>query len=221
MTIQDLDKFPDVAKKEESFKGMLNVPPPEDWVKRHPFVRVKNQITGQFEGLPYIPIGRVEWLMDKIFLSKWYVEVIHYGQLFQSVTVHTRVHYCNPVTGEWAYQDGVGAVAVQTDKDKNASDLGAIKSNAVMLALPAAKSSAIKDALEHLGKLFGRDISRADEFNFNTPRNNSDTKLIEIVELMGLKKDKLSTEDVEWINQVILDKDTSNYKKIHKLLSSI
>jgi hypothetical protein len=73
-----------------------------------------------------------------------------------------RLHYLDPITGEWGYHDGTGAMPVQTDKGKSASDLAAIKSSAIQMALPAAVSYAIKDAAEHLGVLFGRDLNRKD-----------------------------------------------------------
>jgi hypothetical protein len=77
------------------------------------------------------------------------------------------LHVQNPLTNEWTFQDGVGAMNVQTDAGKSAADLGAIKAAAVQMALPSAKSYAIKDAAEHFGAIFGRDLNRKDIIQFS------------------------------------------------------
>ena len=100
-------------------------------------------------------------MLDMIF-QQWRVEILSVSQLAQSICCTIRLHYLNPVTKEWSYHDGVGAVPLKTDKGFSAADLSHIKSDAVATGAPAAKSFAIKDAAEHLGKLFGRDLNRKD-----------------------------------------------------------
>lgn len=141
--------------KNDQFNLLLNQDPPANWFLKHPIIKDHH----------YMTIQRVEVLLTKIF-TLWRCEVISYSQLFNSVSCHVRIHYRHPINGEWHYHDGVGACGVQTDKGAAASDLSAIKQDAVMKALPAAKSYAIKDAAEHLGKLFGRDINRKDAVSF-------------------------------------------------------
>lgn len=153
--------------KNDQLNLLLNQQPPAGWLKKHPFINSTEEINGQKVKVPheYLTIQRVETLLTAIF-QEWKVEVIDYKQVFNSVTCHIRLHYKSPLDGLWKFHDGLGAVGVQTDKGAAASDLNAIKSDAVMKALPAAKSYAIKDAAEHLGKLFGRDLTRKDEIVF-------------------------------------------------------
>lgn len=134
---------------------LLNQEVPAQWLKKHPYIKDHT----------YITIQRVETLLTVLF-QEWKVEVISYSQLFNSVSCHIRLHYKSPLDGSWKFHDGLGAVGVQTDKGAAASDLTAIKQEAVMKALPAAKSYAIKDAAGHLGKLFGRDLDRKDFVEF-------------------------------------------------------
>lgn len=141
--------------KQDEFNLLLNQEPPAAWVAKHPFAKE----------VYYLTIQRTEVLLTRIF-QQWRVEVIEYKQMFNSVSCHVRLHFINPLTKEWQYHDGLGAVGVQTDKGEQASNLNAIKSDAVMKALPAAKSYAIKDAAGHLGKLFGRDLNRKDSIEF-------------------------------------------------------
>ncbi len=144
----------------DAFNLLLNQSPPANWVAKHPFAK----------DVHYLTIQRVEILLTRIF-QQWRVEVISYSQLFNSVSCHVRLHYINPITKQWQYHDGLGAVGVQTDKGETASNLNAIKQDAVMKALPAAKSFAIKDAAGHLGKLFGRDLNRKDIVEFKPQYN--------------------------------------------------
>lgn len=153
-TLADLHKDHSVAFKQDALNELLANPPSKAWVKKHPMT--KND---------YLPIDKVEFLLKRIF-GEVKTEILSYAAIFQSVAVHVRLHYKNPVTGEWSFQDGVGAAPIQTDAGKSAADLGAIKSVAVQIALPSAESYAIKDAAEKLGALFGANLSRKDTIQF-------------------------------------------------------
>ncbi len=153
-TIQELHHAPDVAFKQDSLNYLLNQQPQQQWIKQHPFAK----------GVNYLPIDKVEFLLVRIF-GGYEVEVIDTKQLLNSIAVHIRLKVKNPVTGEIITQDGLGAVGVQTNAGASASDLGAIKQDAVMKALPAAESYAIKDAAEKLGQLFGGNLNRKDIMN--------------------------------------------------------
>lgn len=205
-TIQDIRENTEVAFKNDQLNAILNVATPSQWVKEHPFAKK----------VKYLPIDKVEYLMTKIF-QVWNVEIIEYKQLFNSVSCHVRVHYEDPITHKMRYQDGVGAVGIQTDKGAAASDLNAIKTDAVMKALPASKSYAIKDACEHIGKIFGRDLNRTDTLVFTPPVD----LLQELTELFNLKREAMSVEDIECVERIILEKEHTSYKKAIEKLQSL
>lgn len=138
----------------DKFLEIVNQDPPASWLEDHPLAK----------GVKYLPIERVEWMLDKMF-QEWYPEVISYGSLFNSITCHVRLHYKHPLS-DWTYKDGVAAVPAKTSKGAAASDMTQILSEAVMTGLPAAKSFAIKDAADHIGKIFGRDINRKTQLEF-------------------------------------------------------
>ena len=123
----------------------------------------------------YIPIDKIELLMDKIF-QKWNVEVKDVSHILNSIAVTVRLHYRNPVTEKMEYQDGVGASKIQVEKGQNASNLQAIKPDAITMALPSAKSEAIKDAADHIGTIFGRNVSRKDTIEFNPTYATTEAK---------------------------------------------
>lgn len=154
------------VKSQDKFKQILNIEPPKQWVKEHPYAK----------GVEYLPIDKVEILLDTIF-QEWRCEIKSISQLAQSIVCIVRVHYKNPVNNEWSYCDGTGAVPLKTDKGYAASDLEHIKSDAVQTGAPAAESYAIKDAVEHLGKIFGRDLNREDAVSFSGVYANSNVEI--------------------------------------------
>lgn len=154
-TLAELHHDTEMAFKNDQLNKLLNEPVPAKWVKINKFANNTN----------YLPIDKVEFLLTRIF-QQWRVEIMREGQLFNSVYAAVRLHYKNPLTGEWEYHDGVGAMGIQTDAGAKPGDFSSIKQSAVQMALPAAVSYAIKDAAEHLGILFGRDLNRKDTMAF-------------------------------------------------------
>jgi len=149
-------KWDEIDKMDFSDEGkialrnfLLNQPPPQAWIKKHPLY--KND---------YLPIDKVEFLLTGFFKS-FRVEVKSVFQIANSVCVTVRLYYSD------TWQDGVGAAPMQVDSGKNAMDSEAIKSNAVMLALPIAETNAVKDAADKIGKAFGRDLNRKDTLNYD------------------------------------------------------
>ena len=85
-----------------------------------------------------------------------------------AVEVSVRVHYLNPATGTMEFHDGVGAQELQTQSGTGSlkTDMSNVNKGAVMMALPIAKSIAIKDACDHFGDLFGANLNRKDAMQF-------------------------------------------------------
>lgn len=138
----------------ESLNFILNQPPKQEWVKEHPFIN----------GWKYIPIERVESLLRKIF-KKTKIEILREGTSFNGVYVVVRVWYFDPASNEMSFHDGIGAMQLQTKKGTSPADLSNINNGAISMAFPIAKSLAVKDATDHLGKLFGADLNRKDIIN--------------------------------------------------------
>lgn len=162
-SLTELHLSPTDAFRNDQLNYLLNQPPHASWIKRHPLATIK--VNGVKVPTEYLPIDKVEYLLTRIF-QVWRIEVLSTSAMFQSIAVTIRLHYKNPVTGEWSFHDGVGAKSVQVNAGMSAADLGQIKDAAVQMALPAAKSYAIKDAAEHLGTLFGKDLNRMDTVSF-------------------------------------------------------
>lgn len=161
VTYQELSVDLDLAVKRDKLNELLNYPPREEWIKKHPIYKVKDA-TGKLVALKYVPIWRQKLLLRIIF-GGYRQEIIEVKQIANAVNAIVRVHFKDLLTGEMTWQDGSGAVSLQMDAGSEATDLASIKSNAVMLASPAAVSYAFKSACENIGKIFGGEVN-----NFNS-----------------------------------------------------
>jgi hypothetical protein len=162
-TIRELYDETDIIlrKKDNDLNVLLNQPPKQEWIKQHPMLaKVK-----------YLPIERVEWLLTRIFID-WRVEVKDAKLIGNSILVIIRLHYLSVTSNEWKYQDGIGASPLQTDKDAGAIEFDKLKNDAVMKSAPAAESFAVKDAAEKIGKIFGKDLNRADQILYDSLINS-------------------------------------------------
>jgi len=156
--INDLYNDKISIQKSDAFVTLMNQSPLDKWVKQHPFIKNYN----------YLPIERIEFLLKTIF-KQYKIEVLKTGLLLNAVEVTVRVHYVSPITGEWLFHDGTGAQEMQTQKDSGnlKLDMSNINRGAITMALPIAKTIAIKDACDHFGKLFGSDLNRKDNISYS------------------------------------------------------
>lgn len=96
-----------------------------------------------------------------------------------------------------------------------------------MIGTPAAESYAIKDAAEKIGKLFGKDMNRADQINYDNlifdgegNSINGKVTLEDIQVLFGLKKEALSETEIIDIERIIKNQEKTSYQKVYKILVS-
>lgn len=148
-SLTDLYSNVQVIDKQNQLNILLNADPKPEWIKIHPMAA----------GVKYIPIGIVEWLLTNIFI-KWRVEIKDTKIIANSVCVTVRLHYQDPVSMEWDWQDGIGSAPIQTKKGAAATDFTQVLTDAVTKAAPSAESYAVKDASEKIGRIFGKDLNR-------------------------------------------------------------
>ena len=158
--LNELYSDKELAVKNNDLNILLNHVPDPKWIKEHPFIK----------NLKYIPIERVEWLLTTIF-TKWWIEILDSKIIGNSVMVTLRLFVLDPIEGVIMHNDGIGASPLQTDSGAGAIEFNKLKSGAVMMAAPAAESYALKDAAEKFGRLFGKDISRKGQVNYENLEN--------------------------------------------------
>lgn len=145
----------EVAGKSEGLNAILNVNPPDKWVKNNPYAHNSK----------YLPIDRVEYLLRRIF-KRFNVEITGQGTAFNGVWVTIRLHYFNPAIGTMDYSDGIGSTQLQTKSGTSPADLLNINDGAISMAFPIAKTEAIKDAAHLIGNIFGANLNRKDPIQF-------------------------------------------------------
>jgi hypothetical protein len=174
-TIADLTQDIEVAYRNDQFNLLMNQEPPQKWVKEHPYIK----------GYKYMPIDKVEYLLTRIFKT-YQVEITGQGTAFNGVWVTVRLKVINPTNGQLMQFDGIGAAQLQTKKDTSPADLQNINNGALSMAFPIAKTAALKDAADHIGKLFGADLNRKETLAF-VPDENLASKF-------GNNREKLSND---------------------------
>jgi hypothetical protein len=215
-TLRELILDSEQTQKENELIAILNQPPPEKWLGKHPTAKIKND-KGESVPLPYLPINKIEFLLTRIY-RHWHVEIRSVQTIANSVVVTVRLYVVNPLTEREEWHDGVGASPIQTDAGAGAVDLGKVKTHGVMIAAPAAETYAIKDAAEKFGKVFGRDLGRTGSMDYNVfiPEKVS---LEDLTELYELKKGALSESERTDAERIINTKEFNSYNKLKKLLS--
>ena len=178
----------ELMDKIAQFNLVLNGETPEEWIRVLPGTTVK-----------YVPIQRLEWLLTSIF-GQFKYEVKSVLEINDSISVVVRVHYYNPVLDVWEWADGVGAAPLMATEGEMA----------VALALPAAKSFAVKDAVEPLGKLFGKDLNRADQIAYdNLEKKKKDST--ELTKKIVTALQKYNGKDKEAVKKEVMEAITDKW----------
>lgn len=202
-TMIELYENPELQLKQDQLQHYLNQPPPAKWVKLHPYI----------SGYHYLPIDKIEYLLKKIY-KKYKVEILREGTAFNGVYVVIRLHYRDLITGEMDFQDGIGAIQLQTAKGTSPADLVNINNGALSMAFPLAETIAIKDAADKLGDIFGANLNRKDVMAYQM-----DAKLFELVRskeeqrMLILIEAASSVEELEKLRSHLTESITEQFEQ--------
>jgi len=141
LTLETLYSGVGLIKDIENLDEILNSEPKKEWLKEHP----------QVKGFMYLPIERVEFLLNRLF-DNIKIEIRSVISAENRAVVTVRVNY-----GNGMFHDGVGAAQIS-------------KTQPAEMAFPLAKSLAFKDAIEVKGRIFGKDLNRAEVSIVTTPK---------------------------------------------------
>lgn len=221
-TLQDLYNDTPALREQNELNVLLNQHPSEKWLRKHPMAKRKVIISGVEHTVPveYITIERVKYLLNRLFI-KHKIEVKSVQIIANSVQVTVRLHYLDPITGEWDWHDGVGAAPINTKAGAGACDFMAVLPGAVQQAVPSAKSYAVKDAAHEIGKIFGRDINNGEDIDYDNLLNTfpnkeeiqrkvalviqnieSDEERTSVLESL-LAAEEQGTDSIEFLNEIL------------------
>ena len=154
------DNLPDMQLDSKSMtevrNWILNQEPPKQWIKKLQFAN----------NAEYLPIDKVEYLLTSLFKS-WRVEIKEHSLIANAMVCVVRLYYLNPDTKQYDWQDGIGASALKVKSGtQNPNDTTKMLPNAVEIAAPISETSAVKDAADKIGRLFGRDLNRKNTVDY-------------------------------------------------------
>jgi hypothetical protein len=206
--IDELYYDPLAVSKQNELNILLSTPPKNEWVKDHPMA----------QGVKYIPIEIIEYLLTQIFV-KWRVEVKEVKLIANSVQTTIRLHVQDPISGDWDWQDGIGAAPIQTKKGAGATDFTQVLSDAVMKAAPASETYAVKDAAEKFGRIFGKDLNRKEVLPYQNLEGKIDFEKLtatqeQVQELRNLLYSATMHHDEkdEWYNKLTFGISIAEYQ---------
>lgn len=154
--------MPDAIRSIEDFTKRLNVDPPKEGVEKTP--------DGKAETLT---ISHVEGKLDEIYMRQWGYDKCDFSVVANELCCDVIVWVLDPSTGVKITRAGTAAIAIMVDRapdnmkgqERNqwALNLANKKPNALKMNRPAVKALALKNAVQSLGVVFGRNLNRKNE----------------------------------------------------------
>lgn len=141
----------------------------------------------------YLPISFVQMTMDEIFFGLWedydYKTSVIANEICGSITVR----FFHPTAKVWLRRTGAASVPIQMkSKEKGGDgDITNIRNkiiNGLVKDYPHVKSACITNACQSIGKIFGRDLNREFEDQYNPVINEPKPDPVEVLinEVRGL-----------------------------------
>lgn len=170
----------------ENFTTRINRAPKKENIQTH-------------QGYQYLPISFVEKKLDQMYFGLVQYECISYQQIFNEIVCHARIKVFHPVALTWLNYDGIGSSVIQQDANTKVCDFNFHKkANAMQLASPKAYAEAIKNAAKKIGKIFGSDINRRheDEYEPIITKNKPTSEQKELERILHLINDAETLQDL-------------------------
>lgn len=132
----------------QRFVGALNRPPDEKEVKQNP------------SGALYIPISFLQMSLDEYFFGLWKTENFRWQVMGNEIAGSIDLHVFHPVERVWIVRTGAAATMIRQHKGAAVTDYSAKIHNALEMDVPHLLADCLRNAVQSLGKLFGRDLNR-------------------------------------------------------------
>jgi hypothetical protein len=166
-----------VIKKVEAFSKKINEHPAATEIK-------VNKAAGNSK---YLPISFIEMSLDEIFLGQWDFEFKGFQVIANEIVGYGLLTVTHPITGREIKRSGTAAVMIQQKKDSDITDISAKYKNTLVKDFPHLESECLKSAARKLGKLFGRDLNREHEDEFESPYTADEEKKAVRLQILDCK----------------------------------
>jgi hypothetical protein len=157
----------------ENFQRLLNQYPPRDEIK----------VNRQANNYKYIPIGRVERVLDELYGGLWKVEKFRTEVIANEIIGIVELSVFHPVAKVWLTRTGSAAVMIQTRSGKPPTVDNKII-NTLGKDFPSLLSRCVANAARSLGVRFGRGLNHDydDEFSYLSEQVDELTQQRQVIE---------------------------------------
>lgn len=141
----------------EFFVQLLNTPPKAEHIK----------INAQAKNSKYVPVNIIERQLDEFFEGLWSTENFTTQVIANEIVGSIELRVFDPVSKVWLSRIGCGSVMIQTASGQTPTVENKIK-NTLVKDYPHLKAECLKNAAKSLGNVFGRNLNRDDDGDFET-----------------------------------------------------
>ena len=200
-------KDSDLLFRLQSFNKAMNRKPEKETLKEHPLVK----------GVKYKPISYQEMALDVYFFGQWQTCDYQVMQIANELIGWITLKVYHPISKQWLSRIGTASVRIMTDsipkelrekmtrQEQNSWHLDLANKKPHALEMGGAgklKADCEKNAIQSLGKYFGRDINRDFEDVFRSIVEKFDEKIQDLrAELSRVIDECQDTE----LNQEVID----------------
>jgi len=114
----------------------------------------------------YIPISFIETRLDQYFFGFWETVNFRTQVIVNEVVGSIDLRVKHPVTGEWLTRTGAAGVPIQMKSGSGVTQVAEKIHNTLVKDYPHLKAMCVLNACKSLGKLFGRDLNRKFEDDY-------------------------------------------------------
>jgi len=157
MSLIDEKEINEVRVKIQNFQKLLHKEPTAEDIK----------INKQANNSKYIPISFLEMKLDEMFFGLWSTKNFISSTVANELIGSLELWYFHPTARTWLCRIGAGAVMVQYKKDSDIMDLANKIKNTLSKDYPHLKAECFRNACLSIGKIFGRDLNREFEDQYN------------------------------------------------------
>jgi hypothetical protein len=142
--------------KAQNFLKLLNKPVTISQIKVNKFANDSK----------YIPISFIETRLDQYFFGFWETVNFRTQVIVNEVVGSIDLRVKHPVTGEWLTRTGAAGVPIQMKSGSGVTQVSEKIHNTLVKDYPHLKAMCVLNAVKSLGKMFGRDLNRKFEDDY-------------------------------------------------------
>jgi hypothetical protein len=118
------------------------------------------QVNAHAGNTKYLPISYLEMQLDEYFFGLWETRDFRFERMGNEIMGSLTLRVFHPVALQWIERQGVAATMIRLKSGSKSYELENKIANALEMDAPHLKADCLRNAVQSLGKLFGRDLNR-------------------------------------------------------------